>query len=125
MEEIAGSSNIVRATSGGSMDKPADQLQQQVSQYLDQQNADVAIFKVTLQVLIWNIVRRDPQGLGIVKTLKDEVLASLARTMAPPPGVTVAQDVERLRQLTLVRAGKLFQDIEQALGAPAGDPRGG
>jgi hypothetical protein len=97
------------------MDKSAEQLQQQVNQYLNQQSADVTVLRVTLQVLIWNIVRRDPQGLGILSGLKDEVLASLYKTTTPPPGAQVPPDTERLRQLSLIRAEKMFQDIEQAL----------
>jgi hypothetical protein len=60
-------------------------------------------------------VRRDPQGLSILRGLKDEVLASLYKTTTPPPGVKAPPDAERLRQLSLIRAEKMFQDIEQAL----------
>lgn len=97
------------------MDKSAERLQQQVNHYLDQQSADLTVLRVTLQVLIWNIVRRDSQAQGILSGLKDEVLASLYKTTTPPSGVQAPPDAERLRQLSLIRAEKMFQDIEQAL----------
>lgn len=97
------------------MDKSTEQLQQQVNHYLNQQSADLTVLRVALQVLIWNIVRRDPQASAILGSLKDEVMASLYKTTTPPPGVAAPPDAERLRQLSLIRAEKMFQDIEQAL----------
>jgi hypothetical protein len=97
------------------MEKSAEHLQKEVHQYLNQQSADLTILRVTLQVLIWNIVRRDPQGLAILSGLKDEVLASLYKTTTPPPGAQAPPDAERLRQISLIRAEKMFQDIEHAL----------
>lgn len=110
-------SGLVESThhSGEFMSKPSD-IEQQVNLYLNQQAADLTILKVTLQVLIWNLIRRDPDALGALGNLRDEVLASLYKTtssaMPEGPG---AKEAERLRQLTLIRAQKLFQDIEQQL----------
>lgn len=98
------------------------QLEQQVGFYLNQQTADLTVLRVILQVLIWNIVRRDPQGLGILGLLKQEVLASLHNTLALPPGLQGRQEAERIKQLTLMRAEKVFQDIELALTAAQPDP---
>jgi hypothetical protein len=105
------------------MDKSQEQLQQQINHFLNQQSADLTILRVALQVLIWNIVRRDPQGVAILSGLKDEVMASLYKTTTPPPGVAAPPDAERLRQLSLIRAEKMFQDIEQALHASKPQPK--
>jgi hypothetical protein len=108
------------------MNKSPEQLEQQIGQYLNQQNADLTIVKVTLQVLIWNLVRRDPEGLGMLGHLKNEVLASLFKTMAmPASGSLGAAEAERLRQLTLIRAEKMFQEIEQMMGAQKGSRASG
>lgn len=105
------------------MTKPSD-IEQQVSLYLNQQTADLTILKVTLQVLIWNLIRRDPDAQGALGNLRDEVLASLYQTTAGPlPAGPGATEAERLRQLTLIRAEKLFQDIEQNLVRKQTEPR--
>jgi hypothetical protein len=106
------------------MDKPSD-LEQQIGQFLNQQSADLTILKVTLQVLIWNLVRRDQNALGALGHLRDEVLASLYKTTsgALPTGPGAAE-AQRLRQLTLVRAEKLFQDIERQLSGQLSDKAG-
>ena len=97
------------------MDKPSE-LEQQIGQFLNQQSADLTILKVTLQVLIWNLVRRDQNALGALGHLRDEVLASLYKTTSGSlPTGPGAAEAQRLRQLTLVRAEKLFQDIERQL----------
>jgi hypothetical protein len=97
------------------MSKPSD-IEQQVGLYLNQQTADLTILKVTLQVLVWNLIRRDPNALGALGNLRDEVLASLYKTTsAAVPEGPAAKEAELLRQLTLIRAQKLFQDIEQQL----------
>jgi hypothetical protein len=95
----------------------SEQLEQQVGFFLNQQTADLTVLRVVLQVLIWNIVRRDPQGLGILGLLKQEVLTSLNNTLTIPPGLQGRQEAERVKQLTLMRAEKVFQDIEHALTA--------
>lgn len=92
-------------------------LEQQIRHYLDQQTADIAALRVMLQVLIWNIVRRDPQGAGILAGLKGEVMSTLSATLRPPAPGEQSADVERLRLLTLVRAEQAFDDIERALSA--------
>jgi hypothetical protein len=108
------------------MNKPPEQLEQQIGQYLNQQSADLTIMKVTLQVLIWNLVRRDPEGTGMLGHLKNEVMASLYKSMVmPSTGSRGAAEAERLRQLTLIRAEKMFQEIEQMMGARAGSPASG
>lgn len=105
------------------MTKPAD-IEQQVSLYLNQQVADLTILKVTLQVLIWNLIRRDPDAQGALANLRDEVLASLFQTTsAAMPAGQGATEAERLRQLTLIRAEKLFQDIEQHVAGKKVQPR--
>jgi len=101
------------------MDKPSE-IEQQVGQYLNQQTADLTILKVTLQVLIWNLIRRDADAPKALANLRDEVLASLYKTTsATMPAGPGAKEAERLRQLTLIRAEKLFQDIEQHVTAEA------
>ena len=107
------------------MTKRSD-IEQQVGHYLSQQTADLTILKVTLQVLIWNLIRRDPDALGALGHLRDEVLASLYKTTSGSlPTGPGAKEAERLRQLTLIRAEKLFQDIEQHLAAKAGSQGSG
>lgn len=104
--------------SGDSMKKSPEQLKQDVALYLDQQGADLAVVKVMLQVLVWNLIRRDPNALNALGHLKNEVLASLYRTLTPPKAAGQGEkEVERMRQLTLIRAEKMFRDIEQTLGA--------
>lgn len=101
-------------------------LEEQIGLYLNQQTADLMVLRVVLQVLIWNIVRREPQGAGIVNLLKQEVLATLHNTLTVPPGLQSRQELERIKQLTVMRAEKVFQEIETALttkpGAPSGAP---
>ena len=100
------------------MKKSPEQLQQDVTQYLDQQGADLTIMKVMMQVLVWNLIRRDPKGREVLGHLKNEVLASLYQTMTPPPnGEQDAKEVERLRQLALIRANRMFRDIEKVMTA--------
>ena len=105
------------------MTKPSD-IEQQVNLYLNQQAADLTILKVTLQVLIWNLIRRDPDARRALGNLRDEVLASLFQTTsASLPAGPSATEAERLRQLTLIRAEKLFQEIEQHVAGKKPEPR--
>lgn len=98
------------------MKKSPQQLQHDVALYLDQQGADLTIMKVMMQVLVWNLIRRDPKGREALGHLKNEVLASLYQTMTPPPNMEQdAKEVERLRQLTLIRANRMFCDIEKVM----------
>ena len=98
------------------MKKSPDQLQHDVALYLDQQGADLTIMKVMMQVLVWNLIRRDPKGREALGHLKNEVLASLYQTMTPPPNVEQdSKEVERLRQLALIRANRMFRDIEKVM----------
>ena len=98
------------------MKKSPEQLQHDVALYLDQQGADLTIMKVMMQVLVWNLIRRDPNGREALGHLKNEVLASLYQTMTPPPNAEQdAKEVERLRQMTLIRANRMFRDIEKVM----------
>lgn len=90
-------------------------MQHDVALYLDQQGADLTIMKVMMQVLVWNLIRRDPNGREALGHLKNEVLASLYQTMTPPNMEQDAKEVERLRQLALIRANKMFRDIEKVM----------
>ena len=100
------------------MKKSPEQLQHDVALYLDQQGADLTIMKVMMQVLVWNLIRRDPNGREALGHLKNEVLASLYQTMTPPPNAEQdAKEVERLRQMTLIRANRMFRDIEKVMTA--------
>lgn len=99
------------------MTKTPEQLAQDVSLYLDQQTADLTILKVTVQVLIWNLLRRDSHALDALGHLKNEVLASLFKTMTPPSSAPIVKETDRMRQLALIRAEKMFQDIAQSMSA--------
>lgn len=99
------------------MTKTPEQLAQDVSLYLDQQTADLTILKVTLQVLIWNLLRRDSHAQDALGHLKNEVLASLFKTMTPPSSAPIVKETDRMRQLALIRAEKMFQDIAQTMSA--------
>jgi len=105
------------------MTKTPEQLTQDVSLYLDQQTADLTILKVTLQVLIWNLLRRDPRALDALGHLKNEVLASLFKTMTPPSSAPILKETDRMRQLALIRAERMFQDITQIMRANDTPPK--
>lgn len=99
------------------MTKTPEQLAQEVSIYIDQQTADLSVLKVTVQVLIWNLLRRDASALDALGHLKNEVLASLFKTMTPPSSAPIVKETDRMRQLALIRAEKMFQDIAQTMRA--------
>lgn len=98
------------------------QLEQQVGSYLNQQTADLTVLRVVLQVLIWNIVRRDPQAAGILGLLKQEVLSTLRTTLTLPPGMQNRQETEQIKQMALARADAVFKDIEMALKSSGPNP---
>jgi hypothetical protein len=63
-----------------------------------------------------NLVRaRGPEGL---QELKTQVLGSVAQTL-PDPDPDEKHGSERRKQLTLMRAEQLFQEIEAAAGISA------
>jgi hypothetical protein len=90
-------------------------IEQQAKFYLNQQTAELLVLRVTLQVLIWNIVRQEPQGAGILGLLRQEVLSSLDTTLAIPPEQQNRQEMEQIKQMSLTRAGKMFDDIAKTL----------
>ncbi len=89
--------------------------EQQAKFYLDQQAAELLALRVTLQVLIWNIVRNEPPGAGILRLLRQEVLSSLDATLAIPEGQANRQELEQIKRMSMVRAGKMFEDIDNTL----------
>ena len=97
------------------MQKSPQQLAQDVELFLDQQSADVTVLKVMLQVLVWNLIRRDPKAHEALGHLKNEVMASLYLTMSPPSAGQGNKAAEHLRQLTLIRANRMFRDIENVV----------
>jgi hypothetical protein len=99
-------------------------LDQQVKAYLNQQTAELLVLRITLQVLIWNIVRNEQAATGILDLLRQQVMASLNTTLAIPPALQGRPDLEQMRKMTLARAEKIFQDIAKTLAGPT-PPAGG
>ena len=93
------------------MSRTVEQMQQSLELILNEIGADQTVNRVVLQTLLINLM--EVKGPEILEDMKQKVLGIIGRT---EPTATDPQGGERRRQLTLMRAERMFQDIEDAVG---------
>lgn len=96
------------------MSRTVDQMQQRLEAMLNELGADHAVIRVTLQCFLANLVAA--RGPEMLEDMKRQVLDAIGRT---EPHEADPQGGERRKQLTLMRAELLFQEIEEAIGLAA------
>lgn len=93
------------------MSSDIKKMQAQLELYLNEIGADQHVIALVLQTLLLNLARARPEMLA---DLKQQVLWSLDNQL---PVEGDQQGVRRRTELTVMRAQRLFQEIETALGA--------
>lgn len=93
------------------MSRTVKQMQRSIELMLNEVGADQTVNRVTLQCLLLNLAAA--QGPEILEVLKQQVLDALSRTA---PLLEDPQGGERRKQLTIMRAEQLFQQIQEAVG---------
>ena len=89
------------------MSKTVEQMQQRLELILNEIGADQTVIRVTLQCFLLKLVgAQEPE---ILEELKQQVLGAIGRTEQDEDN---PQGGERRKQLTLMRAELLFQEIE-------------
>ena len=94
------------------MSRTVEQMQQSLEMMLNEIGADQTVNRVVLQTLLIDLMA--VKGPEILEDMKQQVLGIIGRT---GPTETDPQGGERRKQLTLMRAEQMFQDIEEALAA--------
>ncbi|HEV7255442.1 MAG TPA: hypothetical protein VGN97_20370 [Mesorhizobium sp.] len=95
--------------------------QRQIELALAELTADQAVNRVIMQVLLLNMTKK--VGPEFLESLRGQVLGALARSTPNPDD---PQGGQRWKELTQMRAERLFQELEEALGVSGGsNPRAG
>lgn len=89
------------------------QAQQNIEIFLNEQRADLTVFRVIVQCFLLNTVQNSPHAAELLSEMKTQVLGSLAQTKISGED---AEGSERLKQLTMLRAEDFFLELEEALG---------
>jgi hypothetical protein len=80
--------------------------------FVNEQRADLAVFRVTLSMFLLHLVGADPPtAKERLQGLKRSVMGAIGRTKTDPsmPGD------ERMKQMTAMRAEKFFLELEEVL----------
>ncbi len=93
------------------MARTVEQMQQSLELILNEIGADQTVNRVVLQTLLIDLMA--VKGPEILEDMKQQVLGIIGRT---EPTATDPQGGERRKQLTLMRAESMFQEIEEAVG---------
>ena len=96
------------------MTRTVKQMQESLELMLNEIGADQTVNRVTLQCLLINLMAA--RGPEILEDMKQQVLRVIGNT---EPTEKDPQGGERRKQLTMMRAELLFQDIEEAVGRVA------
>lgn len=96
------------------MSRTVEQMQGSLELILNEIGADQTVNRVVLQTLLTDLMAA--KGPEILEDMKQQVLGIIGRT---EPTATDPQGGERRKQLTLMRAESMFQDIEDAVGRAA------
>ena len=102
------------------MSESVRQMQKQLELWINEQSADLTVFRVTLQIMFLTMLATRPDKELMLGGLKDQVLKALDRMN---PSRDLAEGQERAKQLTLMRAEQFFQEVQTALGI-SGNTRG-
>ncbi|MCF6100360.1 hypothetical protein [Mesorhizobium muleiense] len=102
------------------MSKSIEATQRELELIFNELSADQAVNRVIMQTLLLNMV--SARGQGLLDGIKYQVLEGL-RLSTPNEGDL--QGGERKTQLTIMRAERFFQELEQALGAGSKQPSEG
>lgn len=92
------------------MSKTIEKMQERLELILNEIGADQTVLRVTLQCFLLNLV--GARGPEMLDEMKHQVLGTIERTQ---PTDDDPQGGERRKQLTLMRAELLFQEIEEAV----------
>jgi len=92
-----------------------EQLDYNAEPDIEELSADRRVLKIMVQSLVWNFIGGDSDPLDVLYHLKNEVMASVFKTMSLPPGGQGGEEAERLRRATLIRAERMFREIEQIM----------
>ncbi len=104
------------------MKSSVEQMQEQLELYINEQAADLHVFRVSLQTMFLTMLSSHPHKGEMIGGLKDQVIAALKRT-----DHSTSNDVQgsqRRAQLEIARAEEFFQEVQVALGVPD-DPAAG
>ncbi len=82
--------------------------------FLNEQRADLQVFRVTLTVFILRLLGGNPATAEErLSDLKGAVLGALNRIQVDPE----EHLEERMKQMTIMRGEKFFQELEELIGA--------
>ena len=94
--------------SDGASSPSVKQLQDQLELYINEQAADLAVFRVTLQTFLLQLSATRPRPDELIQDIHRRVVDALNRTNA---GADNALSQEKAKQLTLMRADLFFQEL--------------
>jgi hypothetical protein len=82
--------------------------------FLNEQRADLQVFRVTLTVFLIRLLGTNPATAEArLSDLKGAVLGALSRTEVDP-----SEELEdRMKQMTIMRGEKFFVELEELIGA--------
>jgi hypothetical protein len=89
------------------------QLNAQLEVYLNQQSADLEVFRITLLVMFYTMLGKHPNKSEMLLGLKSEVMAVLSRSNVGGGNVL---GEEKRKQFTLMRAEEFFQEAQRVIG---------
>ena len=83
--------------------------------YLNEQRADLEVLRMTVQLLLMQFLRKTERNAAakMVEEMETTMMQALTSTPATGP------DVERMRQLTKMRAQAFFQRLRKSMGYSA------
>lgn len=82
---------------------------------IEELSADRRVLKIMVQSLVWNFIGSDSDPLDVLYHLKNEVMTSVFKSMPLTPEGQGGEEAERLRRATLIRAERMFREIEQIM----------
>ena len=82
---------------------------------IEELSADRRVLKIMVQSLVWNFIGSDSDPLDVLYHLKNEVMTSVFKNMSVPPEGQGGEEAGRQRRATLIRAERMFREIEQIM----------
>lgn len=99
-------------------DKQVQEMQQELELLLNEQGADVEIYRLLVQALFVTILDGQPHRDRLFEEVRARVLQAIAQKQPP---IHDPEGIGKLQQLTLIRAEAEFQDMAEALGISKAD----
>ena len=99
-------------------DKQVQEMQQELELLLNEQGADVAIYRLLVQALFVTILDGHPHRDRLFKEVRAGVLQAVAQNQ---PRTHAPDGIGKLQELTLIRAETEFQKMAESLGISKAD----